>query len=505
MKYEKLGQHILQVRGISYNPENIRTEQLDGYVPIIKSNNITEEGFDSKELIYISHRYIRPEQFIQKGDIVLTASSGSKKTIGKNIQFDNDYNGSFGAFCKLIRPRSSINHQFLYHFFKTRFFRRSIEQAVQGANISNLKNEYIDDMKIPLPSIVDQIRIAKVLTRTETLIAKRKESIRLVDEFLQSTFFEMFGDPVRNEKGWDKKQLRFFGQIITGNTPSRSVSDNYSSQFIEWIKTDNIDASKTYLTVATEYLSKNGLAKARVVKPGALLVACIAGSAESIGRAAITNRNVSFNQQINAIQPNGGVNSLFLYWLFKIAKLYIQSHATKGMKKILTKGDFEKITMIVPPRSLQNQFAAIVEKVEVIKTKYTESLTVMENLYASLSQRAFKGELDLSKVPVEKSCPHEVVVQLDPVKFSMQPLGPIEVTVSKKFSLDVLRNLTQATDGKPFSFDELWSKIENAAFDELPQYEAVKQTVFKMLSGKNPQLVQVFDKEKKMMVLRQKK
>jgi type I restriction enzyme S subunit len=130
------------------------------------------------------------------------------------------------------------------------------------------------------------------------------------------------------------------------------------------------------------------------------MVACIAGSVESIGRAALTDRNVAFNQQINAIQPKKDVNPLFLYVLLKISKAYIQSHASKGMKKILTKGDFEKITMIKPPVELQNQFATIVEKVDSLKARYQQSLADLESLYGALSQKAFKGELDLSRVPL---------------------------------------------------------------------------------------------------------
>ncbi|HOS29823.1 MAG TPA: hypothetical protein PLR39_03375, partial [Treponemataceae bacterium] len=75
---------------------------------------------------------------------------------------------------------------------------------------------------------------------------------------------------------------------------------------------------------------------------------------------------------------------------------------TKGMKKILTKGDFVKIKMIKPTITLQNQFATIVEKVESLKSRYQSSLSNLENLYGVLSQKAFKGELDLSRVPMEE-------------------------------------------------------------------------------------------------------
>lgn len=151
---------------------------------------------------------------------------------------------------------------------------------------------------------------------------------------------------------------------------------------------------------SSQHLSEIGSRRARTVSSGALLVACIAGSVESIGRAALTDRTVAFNQQINAIQPATDVNPLYLYGLFKLSRAYIQSHATKGMKKILTKGDFEKIPMIKPPIELQTEFAVIVEKVEGIKSRYQQSFSELEALYGALSQKAFKGELDLSRVPL---------------------------------------------------------------------------------------------------------
>ncbi|WP_084312224.1 restriction endonuclease subunit S [Desulfobulbus elongatus] len=228
----------------------------------------------------------------------------------------------------------------------------------------------IQGYEIPVPEAIDdQKRIAHLLGKVEGLIARRKQHLQQLDDLLKSVFLEMFGDPVRNEKGWDKPELKHFGKISTGNTPPRKDPSNYSSRHIEWIKTDNISADSVFISQAAEYLSETGATKARTVTKGALMVACIAGSVESIGRAALTDRTVAFNQQINAIQPKKDINPFFLYVLFKISKAYIQSHASKGMKKILTKGDFEKITMIKPPVEQQNQFAAIVEKVDALTAR----------------------------------------------------------------------------------------------------------------------------------------
>jgi type I restriction enzyme S subunit len=292
-----------------------------------------------------------------------------------------------------ILPSKNHSSDFLLHYLRTQ--RQRILDKAWGNAQPHISQKFVKDLVIPLPSLPDQIQIANILSKAETLIEQRKESIALLDEFLKSSFLEMFGDCTTNRKKWKKVELKQFGKIITGNTPPRNNDENYSSNFIEWIKTDNIPSENTYITSAAEYLSESGLKYARTVESGALLVACIAGSIQSVGRAALTNRKVSFNQQINAIQPNEEVEPLFLYWLFKISRKYVQDGASNGMKKILTKGGFEKIKMIKPPIELQTQFATIVTKSETLKEQYKKGLVELENLYGSLSQRAFKGELKL--------------------------------------------------------------------------------------------------------------
>lgn len=291
---------------------------------------------------------------------------------------------------------------YLERYLRSSQAKRSYASRMQGAvarRRSLTKKDFLN-LEIPFPPLDDQIRIAHLLSKVEGLIAQRKQHLQQLDDLLKSVFLKIFGNPERNEKGWDKPVLKDFGKISTGNTPSRNDPANYDGDFIEWIKTDNITRDAIFVTPASEFLSEVGAKKARMVTNGALLVACIAGSVESIGRAALTDRSVSFNQQINAIQPGKDVNSLYLYGLFKLSQTYIQSHATKGMKKILTKGDFEKITMIKPPIEIQNQFAVIAEKIETLKSRYQQSLTDLEYLYSALSQQAFSGELDLSQVPM---------------------------------------------------------------------------------------------------------
>jgi type I restriction enzyme S subunit len=308
-----------------------------------------------------------------------------------------------------LKNKADCHIPYLERYLRSPQARSLYASRMQGAvarRRSLTKADFLN-LEIPFPPRDDQTRIAHLLGKVEGLIVQRKQHLQQLDDLFKSVFLEMFGDPVLNDKGWDKPELKAFGKISTGNTPPRKNPANYDDGFIEWIKTGNITSDAVIVTPSTEHLSEVGAKNGRMVTDGALLVACIAGSVESIGRAALTDRTVSFNQQINAVQPGKDVNPLYLYGLFKLSRAYIQSHATKGMKKILTKGDFQQITMIKPPDDIQNQFAVIVEKVEGIKSHYQQSLTDLESLYGALSQQAFKGELDLSRVPMPDTQPEE--------------------------------------------------------------------------------------------------
>ncbi len=389
MKFEKL-ENIAKVVSGSTPKTNIE-KYWNGDIPWVTPKEISQL---QSTYLNETERKLTREGFkscstsiIPKGNILFT----SRAPIGL-IAINNIDVCTNQGFKSLIL-KDGYSSLYVYYYLKSKV--QQINNLGVGTTFKELSKSTFEKFEIPVTDYQSQLHIANILSKAENLIAQRKESIRLLDEYLKSVFLEMFGESSLNEKKWPKIELRNFGKISTGNTPSRKDSENYSPKYIEWIKTDNIQDNQMVITQASEYLSEIGLSKARKIDKGALLVACIAGSIESIGRACITNRTVAFNQQINAIQPNKDFEPLFLYWLFRINRKYIQNHATKGMKKILTKGEFECIEMIKPPRELQNKFAQIVKKNEALKAQYQQSLQELENLYGSLSQKAFKGELSI--------------------------------------------------------------------------------------------------------------
>ena len=172
--------------------------------------------------------------------------------------------------------------------------------------------------KIENRSVAEQNNIVKDLDTVATAIDNAKQRLNALDELVKSRFIEMFGAPVENPKGWDKKPLSDECKIITGNTPSRKNADYYGN-FIEWIKSDNINTPNAWLTTASEFLSEEGLKVGRSVEKDCILMTCIAGSIGCIGNVSVTDRKVTFNQQINGIIPNKN-NVWYLYVLFELSR-----------------------------------------------------------------------------------------------------------------------------------------------------------------------------------------
>jgi type I restriction enzyme S subunit len=270
-------------------------------------------------------------------------------------------------------------------------FREYIKRYCVGSTQIHIRTPVFQELKIPLPPLSYQWKIAEVLDRAEELRSKRREAIAQLDALTPAIFLEMFGDPVTNPKGWERKPIKKIGEVITGNTPSRTNPDYYGTA-IEWIKSDNINTPYYYLTQAEEGLSEAGKAVARIVAAGAILVTCIAGSPACIGNAAIVNREVAFNQQINALVPQQG-NVHFLFAQILTAKRLIQDASTASMKGMVSKSRFEEIRLIFPPLNLQQEFAKRIEAVEKLKAAHRASLSELDALFASLQHRAFRGEL----------------------------------------------------------------------------------------------------------------
>ena len=363
-------------------PSRSKTEYWkDGTIPWVKigdfsgkyldktTEHITQQGLDNSSA-----------KLFSKGTILYSIFA----TLGEATILNIDATTNQAIAGIKIKDKSSVDIDYFYSFLKS--LKDEVNRIGRGVAQNNINLSILKSFFIPLPPLETQKQIAAQLDKCTAVIAKHKQMLEKYATLIKSRFIEMFGDPVQNPMGWEVRKLKETTDIITGNTPSRKDKENYGA-FIEWIKTDNI-TDKTYVTTAAEYLSEKGEMLGRTVEAGSILMACIAGSLRSIGRVALTDRKVAFNQQINAIVPKK-YNSLFLYVLFQNTQSYVQSTVNMALKGILSKGKLEELEYIIPPIELQNDFAAFVQQIDKSKFAVQKSLEKAETLYKSLMQRYF--------------------------------------------------------------------------------------------------------------------
>ena len=351
------------------------------------TGDVDDNGNVDGELVNFNERPSRADLQVKSGDVLFARMQGTRKILIANRDLENRLFST--GFCALRPKQGKLDSAYLRHFLGLVSTQRKKDNLCSGATQKAIRNDKVLDLLIPLPHTLDEQRhISSVLDKAEAVFNMRRKAQVLSDNLLQSTFLEMFGDPVSNSMNWDDEPIKNMAVVTTGNTPPREVLEYYGD-FIEWIKSDNINSLGHYLTKAKEGLSEAGAKIGRNVPAGSTLITCIAGSPSCIGNAAFADRTVAFNQQINALTPISGIEPQFLYCCILFSKKRIQAASTSGMKGMVSKGVLEQVRLICPPKPKREAFVRIFEKIITMQKALNASQQESEKLFKSLTSQYF--------------------------------------------------------------------------------------------------------------------
>ena len=328
----------------------------------------------------------------EENDILLVWDGANCGTVGSGL---SGYVGSTITRLRLINDTSDSDY--IFHFLKSKY--HYFNSNTTGATIPHLDKKKVHNLKIPLPSLPTQKKIVAILEKVEKLKGWRREADELTDELLKSTFLEMFGDPVKNPKGWEMRNLGEVAEVSSGLTLNSQRRANKENLF-PYLRVANVYRNKLDLN-EIKYIHVSDLEFERfLLKKNDVLIVEGHGNIEEIGRAAIWNgeipnclhQNHIIKVRLNDNYISPSFLSFFLNFYGNYGYFSSKSRTTSGLNTIST-NKVRKAKIPLPPVSMQKKFAEIYETIEQLREHQTQSSQHIEDLFNALMQQAFRGEL----------------------------------------------------------------------------------------------------------------
>jgi type I restriction enzyme, S subunit len=277
-----------------------------------------------------------------------------------------------------ILVKEGLSRDYLFHLLRTPPMVELATSLCSGANLPRLSPKQLAAFKIPLPPLAEQKRIARILDAADALRQKRHESIAQLGMLLQSTFLDMFGDPVTNPMGWEVSSLGNLvqnedGRRVPLKKENREKMDN---EFPYYGASGVIDSVDNFLFDGDRLL---------IGEDGENLVS------RATPIAFIAKGKYWVNNHAHVLADNGRAELTFLKTTVNIIDL--KPYLSGSAQPKLNQKNLNRIPIPSPPLDLQHRFAAITESIEQQKNRQCEYLAELDSLFASLQSLAFKGEL----------------------------------------------------------------------------------------------------------------
>lgn len=338
----------------------------------------------------------RARKEIRRGDILVSTVRPNLNAVAL-VPPELDRQIASTGFCVLRPDPKLLDGRYLFYRTTSPEFVDFLSHRVTGANYPAVSDSVVKAAPIPLPPLPIQKQIAAILEKTDSAREKRRQANQLTEQFLQSAFLDMFGDPVANPKGWEKTTIGdVASHISSGSTPLGGQS-TYLPSGTQFIRSQNVRMNMLDLSDVA-YISREvheGMKRTWVKKGDVLLN--ITGA--SIGRVAFfkgADDSSNVNQHVCIIRPilsralPAYVSFLISLPIYQSLILSRNSGATRQAFNFEQVRAFE---ITLPPLGAQQKFAALVQKVESLRAKQKESEKELEDLFNSLMQKAFRGEL----------------------------------------------------------------------------------------------------------------
>lgn len=386
------------VRGITFKPTDLVEPLSSDSIVCMRTKNI-QHDLDQSDLIAVPPSFVRQDKkILREGDILLS-SANSWELVGKCCFVPKlPYRATAGGFISIVRAKTEVDSRYLYHWLTSPSIQHKLRYCGrQTTNISNLDVNRFKELEFPKTGKDEQRRIAAILDKADAIRRKREQAIALADDFLRSFFLDMFGDLSANSKNWVTKRLgKHIVHSNNGISRRRKTTENTGDIVLRLqdvrkneIKFDDCNRIA---------LNQSERPRFELVNDDLLFVR-VNGNCDYVGRCAVFtsySEPVFHNDHIIRIRLDDQFDPFFLSFLFNLdvgRSILANSIKTSAGQYTISQNGLKDIEIPTPPAPLQKQFRLILEQTKLSKITMHMAFLEASDLFASLSQRAFQGEL----------------------------------------------------------------------------------------------------------------
>ena len=295
------------------------------------------------------------------------------------------------GFKSLVPRFDLVSPDFLFWWLRTQ--ETHIQSKGRGATFKEVSKKIVEGLQLPLPPLAEQKRIAAILDAADALRAKRRETVAQLDGLLQSTFLDMFGDPVTNPMGWEVVRFKTLGtsrlgKMLDNGKQTGDCQSPYLANF-------NVQWGRFKLNELRQMDFDEADREEFRLRDGDLLI-CEGGE---VGRTAIWREEldgVYFQKALHRVRlvPKRATPEYIMYYMWFMAQNGgFRDYTNAATIAHLTGIRLKNLPTPLPPLALQCRFAAVVESVEQQRARQRAHLAELDTLFASLQNRAFRGDL----------------------------------------------------------------------------------------------------------------
>ena len=369
--------------------------QITEGIPSIGGEHLNSKGgFDFDNLKYVPKNFYDSMRRgkIEKEDILIVkdgATTGKTSFVHDNfpyyISVVNEHVFIVRADTKKVIPK------YLFYVLFSKIGQSQIMKTFHGSAIGGINSKFVDSVRVPIPSLPIQKRIVSILERAEKLKEKREKANEETNKIIQNIFYKMFGDPITNSEKLPTQKIEKLCTLVRGSSPRPKGDQRYYGGKIPRLMIQDITRDGRIVIPKIDFLTEEGAKLSRPVKKGTVIMTVSGGVgviAELGVDACIHDGFVAF-KELDETQ----VNKTFFEFFMIAIKILHEKNKAGAIFQNLTTSQVKNMDIILPEIKLQNRFAELVKKIEILKDKQKQSTEEINTLFDALMQKAFKGEL----------------------------------------------------------------------------------------------------------------